>query len=206
MKRIRLGLIGLGLIGTPHAQRLRKLEECELTAVSDIDEQHAQTAAGLAARYFRDYREMIAGRDLDGVIVATPNHLHAEIGIACAERGLHIFMEKPIAPTLAEADLLIEAAHRHDVQIVVGHQRRFNARVEKARDIVSGGELGQLVGVTATWAMLKHPEYFEGPFTWRKEKGGGPILINLIHEVDNLRYICGEIDEVFAMTGNRIRK
>ena len=65
--------------------------------------------------------------------------------------------------------------------------------------------MGKLVGVTITWALLKPPDYFEGPFAWRKNKGGGPILINLIHEIDNLRYICGEIDEVFAVTSNTVR-
>jgi predicted dehydrogenase len=127
------------------------------------------------------------------------------MGIACAERGLHLLVEKPIAPSLAEADRLIEAAVRNKVRILVGHQRRFNARVEKTRDVVTGGELGKLVGATITWALLKPPQYFEGPFAWRKNKGGGPILINLIHEIDNLRYICGEIDEVFAMASNRVR-
>ena len=68
-----------------------------------------------------------------------------------------------------------------------------------------GGELGTLVGVTITWALLKPPEYFEGSFAWRKSKGGGPILINLIHEIDNLRYICGEIEEVFAIASNLVR-
>jgi predicted dehydrogenase len=114
-------------------------------------------------------------------------------------------VEKPIAPSLEEADRLIRAAEQNKVRILVGHQRRFNARVEKAREVVRGGALGALVGATITWAMLKPREYFEGPFAWRKRKGGGPILINLIHEIDNLRYICGEIDEVFAVTSNKVR-
>ena len=63
----------------------------------------------------------------------------------------------------------------------------------------AGGELGKLLGVTVTWALLKPAAYYEGALSWRKEKGGGPILINLIHEIDNLRYICGEIDEVYAI-------
>jgi predicted dehydrogenase len=149
---------------------------------------------------------MLRKEDLDGVIIATPNHLHAPMGIACAERGLHLFVEKPIAPSLPEADRLIEAAHRHNVRILVGHHRRFNPLIEAAREIVRGGELGILVGVTITWALLKPPEYFEGPFAWRRAPGGGPILINLIHEVDNLRFICGEIAEVFAATSNRVRR
>jgi predicted dehydrogenase len=205
MERVRLGAIGMGLIGTPHAKTLQRVEDCELVAVADIDEEHAETAARLGVRYYRDYTEMVRRENLQAAVIATPNHLHVPIGIACAERGLHLFVEKPIAQELGEADRLIEAAHRHGVRILVGHQRRFNVRVEKARELVQGDDLGRLVGATITWALLKPPQYFEGPFAWRKETGGGPILINLIHEIDNLRYICGEIVEVFAMTSDRVR-
>jgi predicted dehydrogenase len=205
MDRVRLGLIGMGLIGTPHARTLQKVEECDLVAVADVDEKYREPTEEIGAKYYRNYEEMIRKESLQGVIIATPNHLHVPMGIACAQCGLHLFVEKPIAPDLAEADRLVEAATRNKVRILVGHQRRFNARVEKARDVVRGGELGTLVGVTITWALLKPPEYFEGPFAWRKSNGGGPILINLIHEIDNLRYMCGEIDEVFAVTSNRVR-
>ncbi len=205
MDPVRLGLIGMGLIGTPHARTLQKVEECDLVAVADIDEKYREPAEKLGANFYRDYQEMITKENLQGVIIATPNHLHAPMGIACAERGLHLLVEKPIALDLVEADRLVDAARRNNVRILVGHQRRFNALVEKAREVVRGGELGKLVGATITWVLLKPPQYFEGPFAWRKSKGGGPILINLIHEIDNLRYICGEIDEVFAVTSNKVR-
>jgi len=205
MKRVRLGMIGMGLIGTAHARTLQKVEECELVAVADVDEKYREATERIGATYYPDYEEMIRKENLQGTIIATPNHLHAPMGIACARHGLHLLVEKPIAPSLVEADQLVEAAKQNNVRILVGHQRRFNALVEKAREVVRGGELGKLVGVTITWALLKPPQYFEGPFAWRKNKGGGPILINLIHEIDNLRYICGEIDEVFAIASNRAR-
>jgi len=205
MERVRLGLIGLGLIGTPHARTVQRVDECELVAVADVDEKHRETAARLGVTYYQDYQEMIRKETLHGVIIATLNHLHAPMGIGCAQRGLHLLVEKPIAPTLVEADHLVEAATQNKVRILVGHQRRFNPLVEKAREMVRGGDLGKLVGATITWALLKPPQYFEGPFAWRKNKGGGPILINLIHEIDNLRYICGEIHEVFAMASNKVR-
>ena len=206
MERVRLGLIGMGIMGTPHAITLQKVDECALVSIADIDEKHKETAAKFGVNYYRDYAEMIAKERLQGVIIATPNHLHAPMGIACAQHGLHLFVEKPIASSLAEADLLLAAAQQHQVRILVGHQRRFSALVEKAREIVRGGELGTLVGATITWALLKPDQYFEGPLAWRKRQGGGPILINLIHEVDNLRYICGEIAEVFGLASNQTRR
>jgi predicted dehydrogenase len=185
-------------MGRPHARILKKVEECDLVAAAEVDETQKKVAEELGIKFYKNYEEMIEKESLQGVILALPNHLHAPIGIACAKRGLHLFVEKPIAQSVSEADRLIEAAKQNKVRILVGHQRRFSTLVEKAREIVTGGELGKLVGVTITWALMKPGSYYEGPMSWRKEKGGGPILINLIHEIDNLRYICGEIDEVYA--------
>ena len=206
MEKVRLGLIGMGLIGTPHMKTLKKVEECDLVAISDIEDKHRETAVRVGAKFYLNYEEMIEKEQLQGVIIATPNHLHVPMGITCARKGLHLFVEKPVAPNLNEADRLIEAAKQNKVSILVGHQRRFNPLVEKAREIVRGGGLGKLVGITLTWALLKPPPYFEGPLAWRREKGGGPILINLIHEIDNLRYICGEVKQVYALVSDQVRK
>jgi predicted dehydrogenase len=205
MNKVRLGIIGLGGIGASHALTLKKMDECELVAVCDIDGKHQETAKALGVVFYRNYEEMVEKEKLQGVLIVVPNHLHAPIGIACARKGLHLFVEKPIAGNVSEADRLIEAAKQSKVRILVGHQRRFSSLVEKTREIVTGGELGRLVGVTVTWAVMKPASYFEGPLSWRKEKGAGPVLLNLIHEIDNLRYICGEIDQVFALVSRQIR-
>jgi predicted dehydrogenase len=206
MEKVRIGLIGLGLMGTPHARILKKVEECDLVAASDVDEKQKKVTEELGIKFYKSYEEMVAKEGVQGVILALPNHLHAPIGIACAKKGLHLFVEKPIAQSVSEADRLIEAARENKVHILVGHQRRFSVLVEKAREIVTGGELGRLVGVTIIWSLLKPGPYFDGALSWRKEKGaGGPILINLIHEIDNLRYICGEIEEVYAIVSNKVR-
>lgn len=205
MEKVRIGLVGLGLMGAAHARILIRVDQCDLAAVSDADGKQQIVADELGIPFYEDYQTMIEKESLQAVILAVPNHLHAPIGIACARKGLHLFVEKPIAQSISEAERLIAAAREHKVQILVGHQRRFSSLVEKAREIVTGGELGRLVGVTITWALLKPESYYEGPLSWRKEKGGGPILINLIHEIDTLRHICGEIDEVYAVVSSRVR-
>jgi predicted dehydrogenase len=110
--RVKLGLIGMGLIGNSHTRTFQRVDECDLVAIADIDEKHAQTATTLGATYYQDYKEMINQESLQGVIVATPNHLHVPVGIACARRGLHLFVEKPIATTLSEASLLFPQMKR----------------------------------------------------------------------------------------------
>jgi predicted dehydrogenase len=202
---VRLAVIGLGMIGKKHAELAAKLDEGKLVAVCDVDENHRQTAKDLNTNFYTDYQEMIHREELNGVVIAVPNDLHVPVGTACAKKGLHLFVEKPITPDTTGADTLIETARKCHVQLLVGHHRRFNASVVAARRIIKEGQLGKLVGVSILYAVFKPPDYFEGPFAWRREKGGGPILINLIHEIDDLRYLCGEITRVHAESSSKTR-
>ena len=118
MEKVRIGLIGLGLMGRPHAVILKKVEECDLVAASEVDETQKKFAEEQGIKYYKNYEEMIAKESLQGVILALPNHLHAPIGIACAKKGLHLFVEKPIAPSIAEADRLLEAAKENKLSLI----------------------------------------------------------------------------------------
>ena len=192
------------MIECVHAKIAALLDECELAAVCDEDPSKRELAKELGAAFYADYRDMIAGERLDGVLIALPNDLHEPVGSACADRGLHIFMEKPIAPTLEAADVLIASAKRNNVQLLVGHQRRFNPMVVATREMIRNGELGDIVGIAVLWCMYKPTEYFQAS-PWRRRSGGGPILINMIHEIDDLRFIYGEIDRVYAEVSSTTR-
>ena len=140
----------------------------------------------------------------DGVIVATPNALHAAHAIACIEAGLPVLLEKPVAPSAAEAAPLVERAAALGARVLVGHHRAHSPLVQAARETVAAGTLGRLVTVTASATFVKPQHYFdEAP--WRREPGGGPILLNLVHEVHNLRMLCGEIVAVQAFSSNAVR-
>lgn len=201
---VRIGLIGIGLIGKKHAETLMKIKEGTLVAISDIDANFQKTSEELGAKFYLHYEEMIDKEKLHGVLIAVPNELHVPVGTTCAKKGLHLFIEKPIATDLSGADQLIAAAKQNNVRILVGHHRRFNPLIEVTRKIVREGQVGELVGVMIQMATLKSSDYFQ--VTWRKSKGGGPILNNLIHDIDNLRYICGEIRRVYAEVSNKVRK
>ena len=200
-----MAVIGLGAIGKVHAKSLKGISEGTLIAVSDADEGHARTAETLGVKFYINYEEMIEKEKPDGVVLAIPNELHAPVGITCAEKKIHLLVEKPIASTLSDADRLIEAVRKNHVRLLVGHHRRFNPMIETLREMVRGEQLGKLVGVTVLWTSLKPSDYFEGPFSWRKNRGGGPILINMIHEIDTLRYVCGEVTRVHTEMSNHIR-
>jgi predicted dehydrogenase len=139
----------------------------------------------------------------DGVIIATPNALHVAVGLACVERRVPMLVEKPIADTVAASNELVGAAERARVPLLVGHHRRYNPMLEKARDIVRGGGIGRLTAVAALWLLQKPAGYFD--VAWRREPGGGPLLINAIHDIDDLRFVCGEIEEVRALASSAAR-
>jgi predicted dehydrogenase len=204
-KRIRLASIGAGMIGHVHAEIAAGMGECEYVALCDKDASKVEMARELGAKYYADFQEMIAKEVLDGVIVSLPNELHEPVGSTCAGRGIHIMMEKPIAPTVEAAEKLIHSAHANNVKLLIAHHRRFNPMVVATRDMIRNGELGDIVGISVLWSMYKPREYFVAG-DWRKKRGGGPILINTIHEIDNLRYMYGEIERVYAEASNKTRK
>jgi predicted dehydrogenase len=199
--KAKIASIGAGMIGEVHSRYLATEELCEYAGIADPDPAKADLAKERGVPYFSDYREMIRETKPEGVVVAVPNDQHLAVGSWCADQGLHMLMEKPITPTIGEAEQLIERAEKGGVQLAVGHHRRFNPLMTAMKEILARGDLGNIVGISMLWGMYKPSEYFEqGP--WRTKPGGGPILINLIHEIDNLRYLYGEIDSIYAEVSN----
>lgn len=204
MQRIRVAVIGAGLIGRKHIELVRANPTCELVAICDADPNARNTAKQHGVRFYQNYPTLLAEQPIDGVIIATPTQLHAAVGIACAEQGIPMLIEKPIAATLAEAEGLVNNAEEQNVPILVGHHRRHNPLVQAARQVVQSGQIGRLTAVSAHWLLQKPDDYFD--VAWRQQRpGGGPALINLIHDVDNLRFICGEITQFFAQTSAATR-
>ncbi len=200
---LHIGLIGAGLIGQKHAAYLHASPDCRLAAVADPSPDAAAVAIEHGASFYADFDEMMSSEDLDGVIIAAPNDLHEATGIAAAARGLPMIMEKPIAASREAAARLTAAAEQAGVPLLVGHHRRYNLQAQRARTLVREGALGRLVAVNTIWCVRKPLPYFDA--SWRTEPGGGPVLINLIHEIDMLRFICGEITDVMALGSNAVR-
>ncbi|WOH69473.1 Gfo/Idh/MocA family oxidoreductase [Bradyrhizobium sp. BWA-3-5] len=203
MTKIRIGVIGAGLIGRKHLRKIAEHGDCELVGIADVNaDQVAAEQPG--ARVFADYRKMLDEARPEAVIIASPNQLHAENGIACARAGIHILIEKPVTDTLETAGSLIAEVRKAGVKSVVGHHRRHHMQVKTLKALLSEGRIGDVVGVSAIWATHKPENYFKiAP--WRSQAGGGPILINLIHEIDFLRFTLGEVTAVEAIAANRQR-
>ena len=204
MSRTRIAIAGAGYIGLAHMAVAQKSSTCTLFAIVDPAPAAEQAAARAGVPLYRTLDELIARDRPDGVILATPNQLHVEHALACIDAGLPMLLEKPIAPTVAEGERLVKVAEAAGARILIGHHRAHSPIMAKACEIVARGTLGSLVGVMGSAVFFKPDQYFaDGP--WRRAPGGGPILLNMIHEVHNLRMLCGEIVAVQAFASHATR-
>jgi predicted dehydrogenase len=175
-----------------------------LSAVVDPAPAALQLAQRVGVPIYASIEELLANDRPDGVVLATPNSLHVPQALQCIEANLPLLLEKPVATTVQEAQPLLVRAQAKGACVLVGHHRAHSAIMDKVREVVSSGQLGRLVAVMGSATFFKPSHYFEeGP--WRREAGGGPILLNMIHEVHNLRMLCGEIIAVQAFASNAVR-
>src|SRR5205085_1589712 len=199
----RIAVIGAGLIGRKHLGILKDDPAFEVTGIADPSLEAATYARENGFAHFAETETLLDKTKPDGAIVANPNAMHRATALACIARGIPAIVEKPVADTIADALAIVEAAEKANVPVLTGHHRRHNPIMQAAHDFVAGGGLGKLVAVNATWLCRKPDDYFN--VAWRREAGGGPILINAIHDIDCLRMVCGEILSVQATTANAVR-
>jgi predicted dehydrogenase len=199
---LRFGIIGAGNIANIHAQALRDLPMARLVAVADpIVERARSFAEQWQIQAYADFRELLQRPDLDVVCICTPSGLHAPQGIAAAEAGKHVVVEKPIALTPADADALIAACRRRGVLLSPVCQRRFEGPIQRLREALQQGRLGRLVLGNAQVKWYRPPEYYAGTWrgTWAMD-GGGALMNQSIHAIDLLRWFMGPVESVFGYT------
>lgn len=201
--RMPVAVIGAGAIGKMHIERLLAHSDVALSAIADPTDAARDLSASLGVPWFANPLELVEKTTARAVIVATPNSSHTSIGIACIARSLPVLVEKPIADTVVDAKRLCDAAATAKVPLMVGHQRRHNPILRRARELVKQGILGRPVTATAMSTWLKPDDYFN--LEWRRKAGGGPVLINMIHDIDLLRFLLGEIVSVQALSSQAIR-
>jgi len=201
--KMRIAVAGAGLIGRRHVELIEASPDCVLAGIADPSPAAKEFAQARNTPWHADHRALLEHENPDGLIIASPNALHFQMALDCVQAGVPALIEKPVTDTVAAAQRLCAAVKRSGVPMLVGHHRRHNPIIKAAREAVAIGKLGQLTAVVGLWLLKKPDEYFD--VAWRREHGGGPLLINLIHDIDNLRFICGEITEVQAMTSNKVR-
>jgi predicted dehydrogenase len=200
---VRLAVVGAGAIGRRHIGHVLAEPRCELLAIVDPSADSQVLAAQKQTAWYPDFASMMLYDRPDGIIVATPNLMHVANGLESVAAGVPCLIEKPISDDVAEAMRLVVAAEAAGVALLVGHHRRHNPLIQAAKKAIDTGRLGQVVAVHGTCWFYKPDDYFDIP--WRWQQGAGPVLLNLIHDVDLLRYLCGDVASVQALESKALR-
>jgi predicted dehydrogenase len=205
--RVRWGLIGCGDIARKRvAPALRDLPNCELVAINRADAPRAESFATEfgANRWYPDWRELLADAEIDAVYIATPVHLHAEQTIAAAAAGKNVLCEKPMALSVEECDRMIDACVANRVRLGVAYYRRFYPVLERIKQLLREGAIGQPV-----MAQINAFEWFDpdpaNPRRWllnKERSGGGPMFDFGCHRVGLLADLLGPVREVKALANS----
>ena len=202
-RTVRIAIAGAGLIGKRHIEAVMAEPTAALHAIVDPADTGRAVAEKHGVAHYRTLEDLLSTDKPDGIILATPNQMHVSQGLMCVEAGVPALVEKPVAIDLDEGQRLIEAGRARGVPLAVGHHRRHNPLVAAAKAQIDSGILGAIVAVHGMFWLAKPEDYFS--VSWRCEPGGGPIYLNLIHDIDLLRHFVGEIVSVHAVESNEIR-
>ncbi len=197
-QKARIAIVGFGLIGERHADVVRRAPDLDLVGIAEPSAVNRIKAQALGVPVFETIDDLLAAARPDGVVLATPTPLHLEQGLTCIRAGCPVLIEKPIAVTSQDARVLTDAAERAGVPLLVGHHRRHNGMVQAAKTALSSGQIGDIRAIQATCWFYK-PDYYFNVAPWRTRKGAGPVSVNLVHDVDLLRYFCGDVKTVRAI-------
>jgi predicted dehydrogenase len=213
MKKVGLGIIGLGYVGKIHLRHSLKLPNINLVAVSDLSKKALKEAknAGIK-KTFTSYEQLLKESNIDAVIIALPTHLHLQCAKQAAEANKHIFLEKPIARNLEEAKEIVAVAQKNSVKLMMGYPLRLNKSFRELKTKMENGTLGDVEIAYATFISsgpffhraeshtpLPVPEWW-----FNKELTGGGALIDLgSHIINLLRWYFGEITDIKSHLGHR---
>ena len=188
-------------MGRQHIEFIRAAPGAVLAAIADpllsADVRHDCPT-------YEDVVTMLDAGGIDAAIIANPNPLHVETAVECLEAGVAVLLEKPIAMDAAGARRLVDTVARLNGRLLVGHHRRHHPAVARACTAIRDGELGEIVAVSGLWSARKDDAYFTDT-PWHRAPGAGVTLINVVHDLDLLRHLCGEVAEIQAMRSSHAR-
>jgi predicted dehydrogenase len=199
---VRFCVIGAGRAGLIHARNIAcRIRAAELVALCDADAATLNKAGdelGVATR-LNDYREVMTRDDVDAVVIVTPTFLHCEVACLAAQHGKHVFLEKPMAVTVAECQRMNAAVQRAGVKLQIGFMRRFDDGFQRARELIASGEMGRVMIIKSTGRGPGGP----GAWMYDLRKSNGIVAEVNSHDIDTLRWLTGlELQRVYAQGRN----
>lgn len=189
---VRIAVVGAGLVGQRHIAAIAQVPGTTLAAI--VDPAGSEDAE---VPVHADLDQLFAGEKVDGIILSTPTPLHVEGALRCVAEGVPVLVEKPLATSSTQAMALLQKAEVANVPVLVGHHRRHNPLIQQAASLIHQGALGEIRAAQAMCWFYKPDDYFEVA-PWRKQQGAGPTSVNLVHDIDLMRHLCGEVVSVQA--------
>jgi predicted dehydrogenase len=192
-EKIRIAVLGAGFIGKIHLEKFAMLPDVILQGVYDPAGRLASEAAAKAgARVVYDSAEAaFESRDVDAVVLAVPNRLHADMAVKALEAGKHVLLEKPMAVELAQAAAIAAAARRTGLTLMIAHQKRWNWAVRRVLERLDRGELGRIYFAKAIYLRRRGIPGWGSWFTRMRESGGGPLIDIGVHVLDLALFLMG---------------
>ncbi len=200
MEPLRIGIVGAGAIAQRNAKEAAASGAAKIAGVFDLNHKVARDMAkALSAPFFPSYEALLTDSTIEAVLLSVPHYLHKPMTVEAASCGKHVLVEKPMANTLDEAREMIACCEKNRVQLTVNYSFRYLPKVQKARQLIQEGALGDITGIQIIAHQFKDRGYWSGarsnsPDDWRasKEKcGGGVLIMNVCHVIDYVSFITG---------------
>ncbi len=202
-EKLRFGIVGCGVIGPTHAQAIASLPDAQLVAVTDINPEKAQRLAGeYAVKPYTALAEMLAGEQLDVVIICTPSGLHGEQACQVMHSGRHVIVEKPMEISHAAIEEMLRVQQESGVKLAVISQHRFDPASLQVHNLIEEQAFGRLVLGNAIVPWWRSQAYYDSGAwrgTWQLD-GGGVLMNQSIHSIDLLQWFMGPVRSVYAYT------
>lgn len=198
---VRFAIVGCGVIADIHAQGISRLDEAVLTAVCDVDEEKGKEfALKYGAKYYADYKELLADSDIEVVNICTPSGMHPQHAMLAAYAGKHIICEKPLAIKLEDLLHMIQVCKEQDVKLATVFPRRMAPAAQYVKRILEEGRLGRLTLCDAYVKIYRSQQYYDSAGwrgTWDMD-GGGAMMNQGIHIVDLLQWFAGPVKSIYG--------
>lgn len=207
--KVGFAIVGLG-IGASRCDMLCKVPEARLVAVCDLMPERAQEAAAkYQCEWTTDYKTLLDRPDIDVIGVYTPSGLHRDIAVTVANAGKHVLVTKPLEVTVERAESIVRACEEHGVQLAVEFYSRYSPDNYRIYKSIAEGRFGKLIQGEYSFKCWRSQGYYEADGGWRgtwKIDGGGAIINQTIHSVDQMLWYHGEPETVFALAGTYTHK
>jgi UDP-N-acetyl-2-amino-2-deoxyglucuronate dehydrogenase len=203
MKKVRIAIIGCGMISSYHIEALRLIPQADIVACCDIVKERAVKAAQGDADCYTDYREVLQRKDIDLAVILTPNDLHYEMTVAFTGSGVNCLVQKPMARSAEECSRMIQTAEENQVKLFVSFMHRYFEETQWAKQYIESGALGEIY-LCRIRNSLPGSDYSCWQYEAERCGPGGAIIDVGVHGIDVLRYLLGDFDSV--LTANKGRK